>query len=149
MIWTHQLTVNQRHLVISNHMTSSMMRWLLTWLNMITHLYLIIIPEAIKFLFNPMISLLHCQENNVQTSWEDFMFSSIRQISSLEGADMLLQANMPGFINKHSSECQNSWEAHDIYAIPICVPVCKWYINCNDPLEGNTHNIIISPKTIT
>ena len=57
-----------------------------------------------------MISLLHCQENNVQTSWEDFMFSSIRQISSLEGADMPLQANMPGFINKHSSECQNSWE---------------------------------------
>ena len=65
-------------------------------------------PEAIKFLFNPMISLLHCQENNVQTSWEDFMFSSVRQISSLEGADMTLQANMPSFINKHSSECQNS-----------------------------------------
>ena len=42
--------------------------------------------RTIKFLFNPMISLLHCQENNVQTSWEDFMFSSIRQISSLEGA---------------------------------------------------------------
>ena len=64
--------------------------------------------RTIKFLFNPMISLLHCQENNVQTSWEDFMFSSIRQISSLEVADMTLQANMPGFINKHSSECQNS-----------------------------------------
>ena len=61
-------------------------------------------PEAIKFLFNPMISF-HCQENNVQ--WEDFMFSSIRQISSLEVADMTLQANTPGFINKHS-ECQNS-----------------------------------------
>ena len=61
--------------------------------------------RTIKFLFNPMISLLHSQDYSAlaTSSSGGFMFSSIKQISSLEGTDRTLQVNMFGFINKHLS----------------------------------------------
>ena len=33
---------------------------------------------------------------------------------------------------------RNIFCTHEVYAAPICVPVCKWYINCNNRQLANS-----------
>lgn len=86
--------------------------------------------------FQILILNIYCFHLNFHFHY--FYFQALFNIRGLKESFCVVKDTLEILLVLWLGQSCTHGQAHEVYAAPICVPVCKWYINCNNRQLANS-----------